>query len=359
MLQTATYPYTLQRYQGRSTRYTCPACQKPHCFTRYLDTATGELLDALYGRCDHELNCGYHYSPYQAKPPKQQTTTSQLGMTGTTRPTTVVNQSNWLTSSTIHTIPATVLQASVQPDHYRVNALATFLRKHFGLGDADALLQRFQLGTSAYWPGACVFWLIDGQGRVRGGQVVLYDETGHTVKTNGYRHTCWIHKALTRHHQRLGIPVPTWLVDYNTHGQKSPCLFGLPQLDTTLVNQPIAIVESAKTAIIASYYMPEFLWLATMGLGNLTEERLRPLKGRKIRLYPDAGAFEKWSQQAVALRRLSYQIEVSDLLEKVVTPAGRQAGLDLADMLLHEHPGYPPNWDPQVVIVTGAQVYYS
>ena len=348
MLQTSTFPYTLQRYQGRATRYTCPSCKKPHCFTRYLDTVTGELLDTPYGRCDHELNCSYHHSPYQAKPPKELVAVSELGKAGTIRPATETNQSLWLTPPAVHTIPTTIFEASVQPDYYRVNALATFLRKHFGLGDANELLRRFQLGTSAYWPDACIFWLIDGQGRVRGGQVVLYDETGHTVKINGYRHTCWIHTALTRRHQRLGMPVPTWLVDYNTYGQKSPCLFGLPQLATAPANQPIAIVESAKTAMLASYYMPEFLWLATMGLGNLTEERLRLLKGRKIRLYPDAGAFEKWNQQAMALRRLGYQIEVSDLLEKVVTPAGRQAGLDLADMLLHEHSGYPPSWDPKL-----------
>lgn len=97
--------------------------------------------------------------------------------------------------------------------------------------------------------------------------------------------------------------------------------------------------------MLATFYMPEFVWLATMGLGNLTEERLRPLKGREIWLYPDAGAFEMWSQKAASLRRLGYQIEVSNLLEKAVTPAGRQAGLDLADVLLHEHPGYPPSWD--------------
>ena len=345
MFPTTTYPYTFQRYQGRATRYTCPACQKPHCFTRYLDTATGELLDDTYGRCDHELNCGYHRSPYQDKLPKRLAAAPHYGQADT-RLATGANHSLQFALPAVHTIPTAILEASVQPGHYRANALAILLRKHFGLGDADELLRRFQLGTSAYWPGGCVFWLIDEQGRVRGGQVVLYDETGHTVKINGYRHTCWMHTALTRRYQRLGMPVPTWLINYNnTDGQKSPCLFGLPQLTTAPVGQPIAIVESAKTAIIATYYMPEFLWLATMGLGNLTEARLCPLKGRQIRLFPDAGAFEKWNQRAADLHRLGYQMEVSDLLEKVVTPAGRQAGLDLADVLLHEHPGYPPSWN--------------
>jgi len=342
MTSTITYPYTLQRYQGRATRYTCPACQQPHCFTRYLDTATGEPLDDSYGRCDHELNCGYHRSPYQDKPlkslsgvPAWQVNTAQPGP---------ITSAAWLAPPKTYTIPAEMLTSSVQPGYYQSNALAKLLRHQLGIGDADDLLRRFQVGTSAYWRGACVFWLIDEHGRVRGGQVILYDETGHTVKTP-YRHTCWVHTAYTKRCQQLGIPVPTWLADYTAYGQKSPCLFGLPQLASAPASQPVALVESAKTAMLATFYLPQFLWLATMGLSNLTEERLRPLKGRAIWLYPDAGAFEKWSQKAASLRRLGYQIEVSDLLEKAVTPAGRQAGLDLADILLHEHPGYPPSWD--------------
>jgi len=81
-----------------------------------------------------------------------------------------------------------------------------------------------------------------------------------------------------------------------------------------------------------------------MGMGNLTEERLRPLKGREIWLYPDAGAFEKWSQKAGSLRHLGYNVQVSELLEKQVTSDEREAGLDLGDFLLHEWRGYPPSW---------------
>ena len=47
-----------------------------------------------------------------------------------------------------------------------------------GHGVADELLSRFQVGTSAHWPGAGVFWLIDARGRVRNGQVVLYATPG-------------------------------------------------------------------------------------------------------------------------------------------------------------------------------------
>ena len=341
MFPTTTYPYTLQRYQGRATRYTCPACQKPHCFTRYLDTTTSELLDDTYGRCNHELNCGYHRSPYQDKPLKSLAYPPSW-QASITQPGAGAISTAWLAPPKVYTIPAEVLEQSVQPSHYHNNALAKLLRNQLGVGDADDLLHRFQLGTSAYWPGACVFWLLDEYGRIRGGQVVLYDETGHTVKIP-YRHTRWVHTAQTERYQQLGMPVPTWLADYTAYGQKSPCLFGLPQLRTAPASQPVAIVESAKTAMLATFYMPQFVWLATMGLGNLTEERLRPLKGREIWLYPDAGAFDNWSRKGTDLRRLGYDITVSDLLEKVVTPAEQEAGLDLGDILWREWPGYPPS----------------
>ena len=67
------YKYQLEKYSGRNSRYTCPACGKPHRFTRYIDTETGEHLAAHVGRCDREVECGYHETPrdYFAENPKE------------------------------------------------------------------------------------------------------------------------------------------------------------------------------------------------------------------------------------------------------------------------------------------------
>jgi hypothetical protein len=51
----------------------------------------------------------------------------------------------------------------------------------------------------------------------------------------------------------------------------------------------VAIVESEKTAIIASIYLPDMIWLACGGCGNLSLKLCEPLKGRKVVLFPDAG----------------------------------------------------------------------
>lgn len=336
--------FTLQSYAGPKSRATCPACGKPRCFTRYLDTETGELLPDEFGRCDHEVSCGYARNPYQREAGGlSYATATERGEARPAGPAPARRAPPPAPApAAVVSIPPDVFTASLA--HYERNNLAHLLRSHFGAGVADELLSRYQVGTSAHWPGACVFWLTDERGRVRGGQVVLYDDTGHTVK-QPRRCTTWAHTALAAACQRRGQPAPAWLADYQAHGQKSPCLFGLPQLATAPAGQPVALVESAKTAMLAAPYFPRYCWLATMGLSYLTAERLAPVRGRRLVLFPDAGALAAWQAKADELRALGFDVTVSDELEKLATADERAAGLDLADVLLREWPGYPPGWD--------------
>jgi hypothetical protein len=336
-----THRFTLQPYTGPKSRTTCPACGTLRCFTRYLDTSSGELLPDEYGRCDREANCSYHRNPYHRNADGLSYATATERGERLPTPPLLSSRTTASLPAAVVSIPAEVLTASL--GHYERNALARLLRVHFGRGVADELLNKFQLGTSAHWPGACVFWLLDEIGRVRGGQVVLYDESGHTVK-QPRRCTTWAHTALARACQRRGHAPPAWLADYEAHGQKSPCLFGLPQLTTAPASQPIALVESAKTAMLATPYFPRYIWLATMGLSYLTADRIAPLRGRRIVLFPDAGALSHWQTKADEIRRMGFDITVFEELEKLVTKDEQAAGLDLGDVLLREWPGYPLSW---------------
>lgn len=58
------YKWQLQKYSGRNSRHTCPACGRPHCFTYYVDAA-GNPLASDVGRCEHLSKCGYHKTPAQ------------------------------------------------------------------------------------------------------------------------------------------------------------------------------------------------------------------------------------------------------------------------------------------------------
>ena len=337
--------YTLQPYDTPKSRTTCPACGTARRFTRYLDTDTGELLPDEYGRCDREANCGYHLNPYHTGPggtsyAQQVRLDTKLNHPA---PAAVKRAHRPLAVPAVVSVPHEVFTATL--GHYERNTLAKLLRQHFGWGVADELLTRFQVGTSAHRPGACVFWFIDEKGRTRGGKVMLYDETFHRVKTEEGR-TTWAHTVLADRYQRQGQPAPAWLPAYAaSNNPKSPCLFGLPQLATAPAGQHVALVESEKTAIVATPYLPRFVWLATGSLSQLTADRLAPVKGRPLVLWPDAGALTAWQRKANELRGLGFNITVSETMEALAAEDASLAGGDLADVLLREWPGYPPNWD--------------
>jgi hypothetical protein len=95
------------------------------------------------------------------------------------------------------------------------------------------------------------------------------------------------------------------------------------------------LVESEKTAVIASIYFSDYIWLATGGIANLSYERMKVLRNRKVVLFPDLGAFDLWSQKAKEFKKW-LDIRVSDYLEKIATPEEREQKLDLADYLISQ-----------------------
>src|SRR5690606_25753596 len=97
--------------------------------------------------------------------------------------------------------------------------------------------------------------------------------------------------------------------------------------------KPVAIVESEKTAIIASIYLPQFIWLACGSVNNLNENRTAILKGRNVVLFPDLGCLDLWKNKMPKLTKLA-NFKISELLETKATVSERKLGLDLADYLI-------------------------
>ena len=255
------------------------------------------------------------------------------------------------------TIPEEVFTQSL--GHYERNQFARLLGRHFGDVVADELIKRFNIGTSGRWPGACVFWYIDEWQRIRGGQIKLFDDTFHTVKYvikagEKRSRTTWIHSSYARRCDELNQPYPNWLrayLDERNEVQKSPCLFGLPQLLTAGTDQPVAIVEAPKTAVISTPYFPGCIWMAVGALSYLNAERLAPLRGRRIELFPDlskdGSAFDRWNRIAGELLAQGFQITVSTYLEDNATEEERAAGADLADFLLEQWHPFSSRWDEE------------
>jgi len=134
----------------------------------------------------------------------------------------------------------------------------------------------------------------------------------------------WVHNKLKRSGK---LPE-----DYNLQ----QCFFG-EHLLKIYPKKPVAIVESEKSAIIASCIVPDIVWLAAGNLNGLSVEKCRALKGRDVMLYPDLGAFEKWSLKAIEIKKQCIcKVTISTLLEDEATDTDRINGLDIADYIIAE-----------------------
>ncbi|WP_143312953.1 DUF6371 domain-containing protein [Chitinophaga eiseniae] len=188
--------------------------------------------------------------------------------------------------------PKTLPHLTQSLQGYETNRFVTYLHSLFGANMTSELTQRYKIGTSgSRWPGATVFWWVDASGNIRAGQAKQFDHTGHTANSSdGSSRTTWIHSILKYSHESRKERLPGWLTAYlEQGGNYASCLFGehLLPADTS---KPIAIVEAPATAIVASAYLPAFIWLAAGSLSYLTTERCQALAGRRAYLFPDLSA---------------------------------------------------------------------
>ena len=143
------------------------------------------------------------------------------------------------------------------------------------------------------------------------------DKTGHRIKEP--------HSLVTWVHTELKLP------DFTLR----QCFFGEHMLTDKTTTKTIAIVESEKTAIIATHFMSDFVWLATGGMnGCFNKDAVGVLSGREVVLVPDLGATDKWKSKLPLLQSICKQVLVSSILEDNATDEQKTNGLDIADFLL-------------------------
>ncbi len=300
------HKYILEPYNGMASRYRCPSCQhRDKTFSLYIDAETSQHISHNVGRCNRESNCGYHYTPkqyFQDNDISFDTPKRKANKAIIVSP--IIKQVSF--------VPIDLFKASL--NEHEANYFVQFLIKLFSIDIASELISHYFIATSKFWKGATIFWQIDTRGKVRTGKVMLYSPTtGKRIK-EPFNHINWVHKLLKTQDFEL-----------------RQCLFGEHLLiDKT---KPVAIVESEKTAVIASVYLPQFIWVAVGSLTNLNAEKCSILRGRSVTLFPDLNGFEKWSSKAKELSQLA-TFTVSDLLERKASEAERKQGFDIADYLI-------------------------
>lgn len=133
------------------------------------------------------------------------------------------------------------------------------------------------------------------------------------------------------------------------------CNFG----DHLLQDNPTAavcVVESEKTALVASIVYPSRLWIAVGSKNNLNPERCAPYRGREIIIYPDRdnikdkprksgnGIEKGWETLARELAQAGFSVRI----DKTVERHHGEINDDIADIILrYRHGTQSPPEPPQ------------
>lgn len=306
------YTYHLARWSERDKTLLCPGCGRKLCFKEYVDEE-GRAVDEtnhLCGKCDHEW-CGYHVTPkeWQKQHPEAERRVAEYKQ----RPQLKRIE-----------IPRQHVAATMKA--YDQNIFVKWLYSLPWENEVrDAIskaLFLYAVGTTK--DGGTIWWQVDEQGIIRTGKKILYMENGHRAKdaegnSIGFN---WIHAILRK--QGMFPEREYDLVQ---------CLFGQHLLQNATPDTVIHIVESEKTAFLMALFDPKFgqgnLWMACGGLYNLNAQRLLPLKGHKIIVYPDTNGVERWAKQIEGIP----DCELATGWIKNVTTEDPQ-GADIADICL-------------------------
>ena len=238
------------------------------------------------------------------------------------------------------------------------SAFYVWLCRTFGKDNALPVLERYRVGASARYtkePGgqAVAFPYIDIEGRCIDIKLIQYNPiTGSSKGTNG-RSFQWYAVAMMnkdicrvcRDPSRPGedphknctkirdCSCKEYLYQasnqtYFGDNAEFAC-FGEHLLKDLPPTTKVYIVESEKSAIVASIFYPGSVWIATGGKGNLTAKKLRNLKPFALEIVPDRDAIEDWKQRAKDLIREGFRVQYCPIVEQYEGNAKD----DIADIL--------------------------
>lgn len=224
-----------------------------------------------------------------------------------------------------------------------------------------------------------IFWQIDREGRIHDGKAMWYGADCHRLKS---KNPTWVSALLrqrnadlrsekgTVKNEKSKLPtINSWqakrvkdtITQLSTLNQTSShCFFGLhlltekedlfgpAEMKEMKESHAVCLVEAEKSAFILSELYPEYIWLASGGLGEVQPDKFRPLRGLRIILFPDTDpegiAYKRWYDAAQFVMQQPFwenspPIYVSPLLEIHATPEQKQRKIDLVDFLF-------PNLNP-------------
>ena len=276
---------SLSNYKGRLIQ--CPNCGKvklkPYAYEN------GQIENDRLGRCQREVNCGYHLKPsdYFKESGKEFNNHVQFSE----QP-----------KKEIYTLPKSLCEKFIA--NYQNSTLFQFLQ-NTGI-DFSKVFETYKVGSTKH--GATIYFQFDGIS-FRAGKAIKYLENGHRDKS-ALPPVLWVHRKFS---------------DFNEEVHEiRQCFFGRHLIDESEI---ICIVESEKTALICAGIFPDSVWMATGGRTQLTGFGLSELSNKKVFLFPDSDSVFFWQEKTRAFGNCQI-VDLQEFNEQ------KKQGADIADCIL-------------------------
>ena len=277
--------YVFEFEQSPSIKSTCPQCLTTHSFRHY------KTIPREFGICDHKNKCNYHNNP------SEQTTT-------------IKRELYKLVGNSFHANETIVdVKKILYPTTEQLNVLENLQSNfhHFCLNTLKLTkehLQKWNVGTNNNGNTAFVFQTLSGKHINIKFMNYSITPDGKDCKRDKKVNFYLVAKDKTKESYEL-------------------CLFG----EHLLTDKIICLVESEKTAVISSFFYPQYDWLATGGSNGLTVKKVQLLKDKHVYYIGDN---DKAGNENSTLKKLdSYNIN----FEKIHFDIAKE-GEDLADIII-------------------------
>lgn len=112
------------------------------------------------------------------------------------------------------------------------------------------------------------------------------------------------------------------------------------EVATYYQDTPVFLVESEKSAVLASFLLPQFVWIATGGVSGLTEAKATHLHGRKVTILFDADTAGQTATENTAALLGRLGVKVKKLFPSEVFGLDAKDGYDVGDYVLQHYNEY-------------------
>lgn len=326
------YKYSLD---PSSKKYTCPGCGKKS-FVIYVDQETKAPVDEhQYGRCDRENHCSYHLHP---------STDPELA--------TKARPENF-------TPPPPVQIVQIFPDEKLwkpivertkscVSPLHAFLTKKLLIPNEHLIKWGVLSDTGTAGEDLTVYIFRNAEGVICNLKWFKYNTDGHRDKN----FDSFSLKQPKPSSSKDNPPAPPNTKETLPEKKYQMCLFGEHLLDPER-KKIVCVVESEKSAAIASFFYSQFDWVACGSNSGLTDgkegrpDKISVLKGRTVYWLCDADKAGRMSvvDEVIKPSSVRHLIEHIESFSVVDLFPDRHDGYDIGDAIVDgTRPDIIPTW---------------